>query len=159
MPYQRLPNACASRNLRLSRNVLLFVGTGSLSRSIIAPSEETERKEAEHSLRDAEEFQFRLIARSQDCVNVLDLEGHLLWMNEGAMQALEIRESGLFVNRSWIQFWEGEDAKAAQAAVEAAQKGYTYRFTGYFATIATGQPRWWDVAVSPIENAAGKPEG
>jgi formate hydrogenlyase transcriptional activator len=130
-----------------------------LSRSIIAPSEDiTERKEAEHALRDAEESQFRLIARSQDCVNVLDLEGGLLWMNQGGMQALEICELGPFVNRSWIHFWKGEDQKAAHAAVEAAKNGGTCRFTGCFATTATRQPRWWDVVVSPIENAEGKPE-
>jgi hypothetical protein len=42
----------------------------------MAPSEEmTERTKSEQALRDAEEFQLRLIARSQDCVNVLDLEG------------------------------------------------------------------------------------
>jgi len=118
----------------------------------------TERNKAEQALRDAEEFQFRLIARSQDCAEVLDLEGGLLWMNEGGMQALEICELGPFVNRSWIQFWEGEDRKAAQTAVEAAKKGGTGRFTGYFATTTTIQPRWWDVVVSPIENAEGKPE-
>ena len=159
---QRLLHA-ASRNLKVAHNVLLFAGRGllaqgSLSRSIIAPSEDmTERKKAEQALRDAEDLQFRLIARTQDCVNVLDREGGLLWMNEGGMQALEICELGPFVNRSWIQFWKGEDQKAAQAAVEAAKKGGTCRFTGYLAT-TTRQPRWWDVVVSPIESAEGKPE-
>ena len=118
----------------------------------------TERKKAEQALWDAAEFQRRLIACSQDCVQILDLEGRLLWMNEGGMQALEICDLGPFVNSSWIQFWEGEDAKAAQAAVEAARTGGTGRFTGYFATTTTKQPRWWDVVVSPIRNAEGKPE-
>src|SRR5579863_1463153 len=118
----------------------------------------TERKTAEQALRDAEEFQRRLIACSQDCIKVLDLEGRLLWMNEGGMQALEICDLGPLVNTSWIEFWEGEDAKAAQAAVEAARKGDTSRFTGYFATTTTKQPRWWDVVVSPIRNAEGKLE-
>src|SRR5579863_5951193 len=85
----------------------------------------TSRKKAEQALRDAEEFKSRLIACSQDCIKMLDLEGRLLWMNEGGMQALEICDLGPFVNSSWIQFWEGEDAKAAQAAVEAARKGDT----------------------------------
>jgi formate hydrogenlyase transcriptional activator len=118
----------------------------------------TERKKAEQALWDAAEFQRRLIACSQDCIKVLDLEGRLLWMNEGGMQSLEICDLGPFVNSSWIQFWKGEDAKAAQAAVEAARTGGTGRFTGYFATTTTKQPRWWDVVVSPIRNAEGKPE-
>src|ERR1700678_406832 len=116
------------------------------------------RKKAEQTPRDAEEFQGRLIACMQDCVQMLDLEGRLLWMNEGGMQALEISGWAAGVNSSWIQFWEAEDAKSAQAAVEAARKGGISRFTGYSGTTATKQPRWWDVVVSPIENAEGKPE-
>jgi formate hydrogenlyase transcriptional activator len=118
----------------------------------------TERKRAEQALRDAEEFKGRLMACTQDCIKVLDLEGRLLWMNEGGMQALEICDLAPFVNSSWIQFWQGEEKEAAQAAVEAARKGAIGRFTGYFATTTTKQPRWWDVVVSPIRNAEGKPE-
>src|ERR1700733_11912669 len=117
-----------------------------------------ERKKAEEALRDAEKFQRGLIAGIQDCVQILDLEGRLLWMNEGGMQALEIRDLDPFVNSSWIRFWEGDDAKSAQTAVEAAREGGIGRFTGCFATTATKQPRWWDVVVSPIRNPEGKPE-
>jgi formate hydrogenlyase transcriptional activator len=125
----------------------------------MAPAEGmTEQRKAELALRAAEEFQRRLLACTQDCVKVLDLEGRLLWMNEGGMQALEICDLDPFVNRSWIQFWEGEDAKVAQGAVEAARKGGTARFTGYFATTTTKQPKWWDVVVGPIWDAEGKPE-
>ncbi len=99
-----------------------------------------------------------LIESSQDCIKVLDLEGRLLFMNEGGMQALEICNLGPLVNSFWINFWEGEDREAAQAAVEAARNGGTGRFIGYFATTATKQPRWWDVVVSPIRDAEGKPE-
>jgi formate hydrogenlyase transcriptional activator len=131
----------------------------SLWRSNMTLSEDSAgRKKAEQSPRDAEEFQRRLVACIQDCVQMLDLEGRLLWMNEGGMQALEISDWGAFVNSSWIRFWEGEYAKSAQAAVEAARKGGISRFTGYFATTATKQPRWWDVVVSPIRNPEGKPE-
>ena len=125
----------------------------------MAPSEDSiERRKAEQALWEAEEFQRRLIACSQDCIKVLDLEGRLLWMNEGGMRALEICDLGPFVTSSWIQFWEGEDAIAAQAAVEAARKGGTGRFTGYFVTTTTKQPRWWDVVVSLIRDSEGKPD-
>jgi len=126
---------------------------------ILALSEDmTQREAAERALRDAQEFQSRLIACSQDCIKMLDLEGRLLWMNEGGMQALEICDLGPFVNSSWLQFWEGNDAKAARDAVETAGKGGTGRFTGYFATATTKQPRWWDVVVSPIRDSEGRPE-
>jgi PAS domain-containing protein len=117
----------------------------------------TKRKSAEPAVRDAVEFERRLIAGSQDCIKILDLEGRLLWMNEGGRQALEIRDLGPILNSSWIQLWKGDDARAAQVAVETARKGDTARFTGYLATTATSQPRWWDVVVSSIQNAEGKP--
>jgi formate hydrogenlyase transcriptional activator len=116
------------------------------------------RTQAERALREAEEFATRLIACSRDCIKVLDLEGRLQWMNEGGMQALEICELAPFQNASWIDFWEGADRAAAKAAVESAAQGETGRFTGFFRTTRTHQPRWWDVVVSPISNAAGKPE-
>jgi formate hydrogenlyase transcriptional activator len=116
------------------------------------------RAEAERALREAEEFAARLIACSRDCIKMLDLEGHLLWMNEGGMQALEICDFSRVENASWIDFWEGEDREAARAAVESAAQGGTGRFTGFFRTTATQQPRWWDVVVSPIRSGQGKPE-
>src|ERR1700734_3088927 len=83
----------------------------------------TERRRAEKAPSDADEFQRRLFAGSQDCVNMLDLEGRLLWMNEGGTQALEICDFGQFANSSWIQLWEGDDINSARGAVEAARKG------------------------------------
>jgi formate hydrogenlyase transcriptional activator len=147
------------RLIWVRNNVSLVPGTETVPKFIMALSEDvTERKEAEEALREAEEFKSRLIACSQDCIKVLDLEGRLLSMNEGGMQALEICDLAQAVNSCWIDFWEGDDREGAQAAVEAARNGRTGRFTGYFATTVTKQPRWWDVLVSPIRDAEGKPE-
>ena len=125
---------------------------------VVAFMDITARKQAEEALRKSEEFKSRLIASSHDCIKVLDLEGRLLSMNEGGMQALEICDLGPFVNSSWIDFWEGDDREAARAAVEAASSGGTGRFIGYFATRITKQPKWWDVVVSPIRGPKGEPE-
>src|SRR4029077_17287323 len=87
-----------------------------------------------------------------------DLKGRLLSMNEGGMQALEICDLGPVGNNPWIDFWEGDDREAGRAAVETAGRGGTGRFTGYFATRITKQPKWWDVVVNPIRGPKGKPE-
>ena len=114
--------------------------------------------EAAESLRSAEEFKSRLIACSRDCVKVLDLEGRLLFMNEGGMQVLQICDIDPFLNSSWIDFWEGEDRVAAHNAVRTAREGGIGRFVGYFEPRVSRQPRWWDVVVSPIHGASGVPE-
>jgi len=118
-----------------------------------------ERLEAlELELRASEELKGRLIACSRDCIKILDLEGRLLFMNEGGMQVLEICDLGPFVDGFWLDFWEGADREAARAALQVARDGGTGRFVGYFETRISRQPRWWDVAVSPILDANGKPE-
>lgn len=125
---------------------------------VVAFTDITARKHAEEALRKSEEFKTRLIASTNDCIKVLDLEGRLVSMNEGGMQALEICDLDTVVNSSWIDFWEGEDREAARAAVKAASDGGTGRFTGYFPTRITKQPKWWDVVVNPIRGSKGKPE-
>jgi PAS domain S-box-containing protein len=118
----------------------------------------SQNKAAAEALRVSEEFKARLIASSQDCIKVLDLDGRLLFMNEGGMQVLEICDLGPVLHTPWVDFWQGEDRAEAVAAVETARNGGVGRFTGYFPTTVTGKPRWWDVVVSPIRDAQGQPE-
>jgi PAS domain S-box-containing protein len=110
------------------------------------------------ALRTSEEFQDRLIACSQDCIKVLDLEGHLQFMNAGGMRVLEVCDFDSVANSNWIDFWKGPDREAAQAAVNSARNGGVGRFTGYFATMVTQKPMWFDVVVSAILDAQGQPE-
>lgn len=82
----------------------------------------------------------------------------LQYMNEGGMAVLEICDLGPMIGSSWIEFRDGEDKKAAAAAVEKAKRGEAGRFVGYFPTTQTHQPRWWDVLVTAINDAQGRPE-
>lgn len=105
-----------------------------------------------------EDFKTRLIEGSPDCIKVLDLDGRLLSMNAGGMKALEICDLKPFIGVTWVDFWQGEDRKAAQAAVQAARKGGVGQFVGFFPTTQTRKPMWFDVMISPIMDANGKPE-
>jgi formate hydrogenlyase transcriptional activator len=118
----------------------------------------SEQALAAESLRASEELKSRLIACSRDCIKILDLEGRLLFMNEGGMQVLEICDIGPFLNGPWVEFWDGADREAAKAAVQVAKDGGIGRFVGYFETRTSRQPRWWDVVVSPVYDASGRPE-
>jgi PAS domain S-box-containing protein len=128
-----------------------------LAKTLLSDARSTAASTAE-ALRASEEFNSRLVACSRDCIKVLDLEGRLQFMNEGGMEELEICDLGPVLNQSWIDFWEGSDREAARRAVQSARYGGVGRFTGFFATRITGKPRWWDVVVSPIRDAAGQPE-
>src|SRR5580658_4855779 len=103
-------------------------------------------------------FETHLIEHSPDSIEVLDLDGRLLCMNAGGMAVLEIGDIQELIGSSWIDFWRGIDRKAAQAAVKDAREGGIGRFAGFFSTLKTHRPMWFDVVVSPIMDGNGKPK-
>ena len=115
----------------------------------------TERKKTENALRESEAFNRSIIDSSPDCIKVLDLEGNLLAMLSG-QALLGIEDIQPYLNKSWLDFWEAEDREAAQRAVESGIDGVG-NFVGFFRTLH-GEPRWWDVSISPILGANREPE-
>ncbi len=115
----------------------------------------TERKLADVALREIEAFNRSIIESSPDCIKVLDLDGNLLSMHNG-LALLGIEDIRPFLNKRWSLYWEGADRTASQAAVAAAAAGGAGRFVGFFRTLR-GEPKWWDVSISPILDAAGAP--
>jgi len=105
-----------------------------------------------------ENIRARLIEGSPDCIKVLDLDGRLISMNAGGMKMLEICDIKPFIGAAWIEFWKGADREAAVAAVKTACDGNVGRFVGFFQTVTTRTPKWFDVVVSPILDLLGKPE-
>jgi len=116
----------------------------------------TERKQAEEALRQSEEFSRRIIESTQDCIKVLDLEGQLLSMNVVGQKLMEISDITLLLKTPWLKLWQGQDQEP-RAAMEAARAGGVGKFVGFCPT-RTGTPKWWDVVVTPILDAAGRPE-
>ena len=98
-------------------------------------------------MRKSEEFTKRIIASSQDCIKVLDLEGNLLSMSEGGQKLLEIDNIEPYLNKSWVDFWKGDDNKAALKAISVAMKGGVGKFSGYCET-EKGTPKWWEIIVT-----------
>ena len=116
----------------------------------------TERKKTEDALRDSEAFNRSIIDSSPDCIKVLDLKGNLLSMLSG-QEILGIDDIQPYLNSSWFDFWaEAEHREAAQRAVQSGTQGLG-NFVGFFRTLH-GEPKWWDVSVSPIPGANGKPD-
>jgi formate hydrogenlyase transcriptional activator len=117
----------------------------------------SERQAAEEALRASEEFKTRMIEGSLDCIKVLDLDGRLVSMNAGGMQALDICDFGPFRNSSWPDMWPDASRPIVREAVQTARNAGVGRFVGFCPT-ANGTPKWWDVVVSAILNREGRPD-
>jgi len=89
-------------------------------------------------------------------VKVLELDGTLNSMNANGLCIMEIDDFAPFIGEVWVDFWQGEENKAAREAIEAAQKGKATNFEGFCKT-AKGTMKYWDVSVAPIFDATGKP--
>ncbi|MFT5640934.1 MAG: PAS domain S-box-containing protein, partial [Cyclobacteriaceae bacterium] len=108
----------------------------------------------EFKLHKSEEFSKRVIESSNDSIKVLDLQGNLIYMSNGGQTLLEIDDISIYLNKSWVDLWKGDDNKAAAEAVSKAASGYATLFNGYCKT-EKGTPKWWEIIVSPIKDTDG----
>ncbi|MGH1571142.1 diguanylate cyclase domain-containing protein [Methylobacterium sp. P31] len=95
-----------------------------------------------------------ILDSSSDCMKLLDQDGHLLFLSAGGLPAMEIEDVGQFLGRSWVDLWQGEHRTAAREAAAQARAGKAARFRGFCRT-AKGQPKWWDVALTPLKGLSG----
>ena len=117
----------------------------------------TEQRHAAEKNRADAEFLRSVLASSGDCIKVLDLEGRLTFMSEGGQRVMEVGDFNAIRGCPWPDFWQGQGHVEAKAALETAKAGGTGHFQGPADTFA-GTPRWWDVQVTPILGADGRPE-
>ncbi len=116
----------------------------------------TEQHQAAEQHRADAEFLRSVLASSGDCIKVLDLDARLTFMNEGAQRAMEVHDFNAIRGCPWPDFWRDQGRQDAETAVAAARAGGTGHFRGVADTMA-GTPRWWDVQVTPISGADGRP--
>lgn len=98
-----------------------------------------------------------LLAASDDCIKVIALDGTLSFMSEGGQRTMEVSDFNALRGCPWPDFWQGQGNADAVRALGEARAGRSARFQGA-ANTAAGNPRYWDVQVSPILDASGKVE-
>lgn len=100
----------------------------------------------------------RAFEQSVDCVKLLSLDGRILWMNPNGQCAMEIDDFNAVRNLRWSSLWPVEAQDTVEQSLEGAQNGEVIRFDAYCPT-AKGNPRWWNVSVSRVEDDNGNPSG
>lgn len=117
----------------------------------------TDRRHAEEELRENVAFMRSVLASSNDCIMVLDLDANLVFMSEGGQQVMEVSDFNAIAGCPWPNFWDGEGHLAAKEAIASARAGMPATFQGYADTMK-GRRLYWDVQVSPIFGPDGRPE-
>ncbi len=140
-----------------SRAVPVRNETGQVTEWFGMAADVTARYRAVEQLRDSEAFMRGVLAASNDCIKVLDLDAKLTFMSEGGKRVMEVSDFNAVAGCPWPEFWEGVGNVAAKEAVASARAGVAAAFQGYADTMK-GNRRYWDVQVSPILGADGKPE-
>ena len=117
----------------------------------------TDQRQAAEAQRSDAEFLHSVLASSGDCIKVLDLDAKLEFMNEGGLRIMEVSDFNAIRGCPWPDFWPSEGQEEAWAAIETAKAGASARFQGFAATMK-GARKCWDVQVTAIPGANGRPE-
>jgi PAS domain S-box-containing protein len=139
------------------RGVPILAEDGSVSEWVGIHTDITDRKLDEANLRRSEEFNRRILENNKDCIKVIDLDGRLLYMNDGGKKLMEVGDFAAVYGTSWVDFWNGADRESAIRAFAAAKAGSVSKFEGLCPT-ARGTPKHWQVTVAPMCDASGNVE-
>ncbi|KCZ48696.1 PAS domain-containing protein [Hyphomonas pacifica] len=95
-----------------------------------------------------------ILNASPNCIKIIDMDGALEFMNVNGQCSMEIDDFSSVESRQWWTLWPAESQALIQDAVQRASLGEISRIEAFCPTVK-GQPRWWDVTVSPIRDAQG----
>ena len=99
-----------------------------------------------------------VLEASQDCIKYVELDGTLTLMNANGLCAMQIDDFADVDGKEWASLWPDDAADAVRRAVVTAAAGGSDRFQAFCPT-AKGEPRWWDVTVTPVPDDDGEPIG
>lgn len=107
------------------------------------------------AMQESRSIQANIMESTTDCIKIIDPHGIILDMNKSGCLSLGLDDKEEVVGKSWASLWPEKGQKAVEQAIGLALQGKAARFTGFCPT-AKNNPRWWDVAVSPIVDDNGK---
>ncbi|MBL6457159.1 EAL domain-containing protein [Belnapia sp. T6] len=151
-PWRHLDAWGRERLVQVMSYRLEFAGKDAV---LVGAWDVTDRIRAEEALRESEAFARSVVESSPDRIEVLDLEGNLLFMNGPGRRLMEVEDFAAIEGRPWWTGLPETVAEAAQQAVAEARLGRSSRFTGAWQGVH-GTPRWWDIVVSPVHGPGGE---
>ena len=99
-----------------------------------------------------------VLDQSADCIKVIGPNGSLDFMNRNGRCAFGIDDFNLVAGKDWWDMWPTESQHLVRNAIVTARDEGRARFEAYCPT-TKGEPRWWDVTVSPLRDERGEVRG
>lgn len=135
----------------------MWEGAEKLAGVVMIVRDLTQRARVRESPRRTEELNRKIVDNSDVCIKLLDRDGRLLMINDYGARLLEMDEPAAWIGRDLGETWPLESREKLREASRSAATGQRARFEA-FAPTAKGTPKWWDVSIAPIVDAAGKLE-
>ena len=133
-------------------------GNGVLRGAVNTLIDVSATRQAERSQKLSDEFNRLILANSQDCMKVLDLNGSIRSINDSGSRSLEIDNPEEAVGLSYFDFWKGDELKVARAAVRSAVETGVGRFSADYRD-SSGRLSTWDEIISVFNDDIGNPSG
>ncbi|MHA6323805.1 GAF domain-containing protein [Roseivivax sp. CAU 1753] len=99
-----------------------------------------------------------LFDSTQDCVQILDLDGTLRRINSHGCLSLVVCDAAAVVGSNYFDIWADHDRDLARAAAQAAMTRGTGRFTASYVS-PSGRVSVRDETLTAMRSAQGVPEG
>lgn len=103
-------------------------------------------------------FAESVLESSADCIKFIGLDGAIRYMNGLGLCMNEIDSFSVVDGKSWASLWPEAARATIEGALSEARAGRVARFSGFCPT-AKGNPKWWEVVVSPVRGPGGQPKG
>ena len=111
---------------------------------------------AERAQKLSDEFNRLILANSQDCMKVLDLNGNIRSINASGSRSLEIDNPAKALGLSYFDFWKGDEREVARAAVRSAVETEMGRFSADYRD-SSGRLSTWDEIISVFNDDSRNP--
>ena len=145
--------ACSRTGAFAEQDVLLGQLLVGILAAGLSAADETQAREA---LASSEAVNRRILQSSGDRIELLDLAGRVVSINQAGLTLLGRTDAGI-IGTEWLQGWPAERRSEAAAALREARAGRSGRLRA--PGLASAAPRrWWDVVVTPIPDANGEPQ-
>lgn len=114
-------------------------------------------RESEASLRESEAFAISILEGTSDCIDVMDLNRRLQFMNSSCRKLMDAYGYSVSVGQDWLELWPEDLKLRVSEAFEIAKTGASAHFNCSGLTV-DGEMGFWDVNISPVRGPRGEPE-